>query len=773
MLEIMHMKHTITIVLFLKCLCFTYAQDTVQHKFLVAPYVLEVTTESATIAFHLNQKSNAKVKIWIDEEEKEYKSSAPEKSHFVKITGLQPGKSYNYQVICDDIEINTKSGNSQYQIRTSGKTGESFTFAVYGDPRPGDIGATYYHQAIMNQVAFHEPQFCLVLGDMVDNGSEPEKWEEFFKVEESVISKSAIYPVLGDNDVEDGKGIYTQYFPILEKGYYNFSWNGVQFFALNAWDTRGNQPREELSANSEQIQWFVSQMQKEEVKNAPYRIVYLHDPVYISRGRASDMLLDQWVPLFEKYNVDVVFASWHLYERLQRNGVTYIISGGAGAEIIWMPKNAKYPSQAEAQRHHFCRVDVNSNSLTIRAIADDGTVLDNFTISPKTKNTTTARSKERLLKEFNKQIQYNEGGNTTPLQVYLFSYDCNYCKKVIKSVLPGMAKKHELNLQLNYFDLGRQGVYELFLNAGAEFGRQDADIPALFIGNKVFGGEQEIVENLEEEIIQFKENEGSYISTAIVPFNQQLNTTVAKKEAFSSLTLGIVISAGLLDGINPCAFTTIIFLISYLSLVGASRKKMLYNGFFYVLAVFSTYFIIGLTFFSFTKVLHNSSIASVILNLVILLMVITLGVLSVVDYIKCKRGKSNETILQLPGSIKNRIRLNVRNFARNKIALAGASFGLGIVIAGMELTCTGQVYIPIVTLISDPAHRVQAVFYLLIYNLVFIVPLAIVFLIAAFGVSSDKIKDVFARNMATIKLSFAFMFGLMALIILYNIQWIF
>jgi hypothetical protein len=280
-------------------------------------------------------ESSAVVRITDHNGVKEFASPDKSKSHFVKITGLEAGKTYGYQVIAAEGAVQTAADGS-FQIKTAARPGESFTFAVYGDTRPGDTKITRYHEQVIEQVKLNEPAFCLVLGDMVDDGARADLWNEFFGIESGVLRRSAIYPVFGDTDLALGKsGLYKQYFPGFRKGYYRFDWGGTQFFALQAWGTRSGQSRNEFDADSEQAKWFEREMAKEEVQKAPFRVVFLHDPVYISRGRASDLLKRIWVPLFQKYKVDAVFASWHLYERSTSGNITYIISGGAGAELIW------------------------------------------------------------------------------------------------------------------------------------------------------------------------------------------------------------------------------------------------------------------------------------------------------------------------------------------------------------------------------------------------------------------------------------------------------
>jgi cytochrome c biogenesis protein CcdA len=738
--------------------------------FRVGPYLLDVTGDSAIIAFHLYKPLTARVKVFHDPGVKEI-SSPGGKSHFVKVTGLEPGLSYRYEVICGDYEIHTPADDPSFRIRTAGRPGEYFTFSVFGDPRPGDNDTSMYHQEIIDQILLQEPVFNLILGDMVDNGADDKHWEDFFGVEAALVRRSAVYPVLGDNDYADSNGKYIDYFPVLEKGYYDFTWGGIYFFGLHAWDTRGSQPQEQFNRDSPQFKWFREKMNKPEVQAAPFRVVFLHDPVYICRGRASETLQHTWTPVFQEYKVDVVFASWHLYERSHDRGITYIISGGGGADLLWMNKNPSYPSQVDARQYHFCRVDVNAGAMTIRSISIDGTVLDTITLTPRSANIESTKHLEKAAYRLVEEIMINKSDPGIPvIPLYLFSYDCFFCRQLLRHHLPVLAGENNIAFKVLYYDLSKEGTYDLFLNAGAEFGRQNADIPAIFIGKTVMGGEGEIKRNLPREIEAFLENPGQYYSQSIVPFKESHDTQSMGRDIFKRLAPGIVLGAGLLDGINPCAFTTIIFLISYLSLVGASRQRIFYTGGAFTLAVFLTYFLLGLVFFNAAEfILRDHSTAKTV-NVLLLVLVGILGVLSFVDFIKCLKGKAGEITLQLPGFLKKGIHEKIRNFARHKTAVVGASFVLGVIIAGMELTCTGQVYIPIVTMISEPQHRALAIFYLFLYNIAFIIPLAVIFLLAVFGVTSQRLANTFKRHIAGVKLGFVVLFALMALVIIYNLN---
>jgi cytochrome c biogenesis protein CcdA len=161
-----------------------------------------------------------------------------------------------------------------------------------------------------------------------------------------------------------------------------------------------------------------------------------------------------------------------------------------------------------------------------------------------------------------------------------------------------------------------------------------------------------------------------------------------------------------------------------------------------------------------------------VVNSLLLVVVAVLAGLSVVDFIRCLKGRVMDITLQLPGFLKGRIRERIRDFSKNRIAMPAAAFVLGAVIAGMELACTGQVYIPIVTMISEPRYRIAATSYLISYNVAFITPLAAVFLLATFGVTSEHMAELFKRHVAAVKLGLAVLFAAMAMMVIYNLRWL-
>jgi hypothetical protein len=91
------------------------------------------------------------------------------------------------------------------------------------------------------------------------------------------------------------------------------------------------------------------------------------------------------------------------------------------------------------------------------------------------------------------------------------------------------------------------------------------------------------------------------------------------------------------------------------------------------------------------------------------------------------------------------------------------AFVTGFVVSIIELACTGQVYLPTIIFVTGmPAMRGQAFFYLLLYNLAFILPLVVVFGLAYFGTTSEQLGIFISRRTATIKLGTTLLFLVLA-----------
>ena len=213
-----------------------------------------------------------------------------------------------------------------------------------------------------------------------------------------------------------------------------------------------------------------------------------------------------------------------------------------------------------------------------------------------------------------------------------------------------------------------------------------------------------------------------------------------------------------MDGINPCAFATIIFLVSYLTFVGKKGREILVYGIIFTSGVFIAYLLAGMGLMAFLHQLRSFPLISKGIYLLIAFFALILGIISLYDYVLFRRGQVAKWKLQLSMGMKKKIHAIIREQSQFKGGLL-ATFGAGFVIALCTVICTAQVYLPTIGFIMKiPELRANAIINLLLYNIMFIVPLVAVFVSTFFGVTSEKVALITKGHTGTVKLLTAILF---------------
>ena len=282
--------------------------------------------------------------------------------------------------------------------------------------------------------------------------------------------------------------------------------------------------------------------------------------------------------------------------------------------------------------------------------------------------------------------------------------------------------------------------------------------PAIFVGDTALIGELD--EQRLETVIK------KYLETGVASRSAEAGTQLDTAESeivnrFHGFGTLAVAGAGLLDGINPCAFATIVFFISYMNFVGRGRKEILIAGGVFALVVFVTYLFVGLGTLSFMNYISQFSGIAKCVYLIAATATFAFAGLSLYDAVKAKQGKTKEILLQLPRALKLRIHKVIRERTRTSGVVAGALV-IGFVISALELVCTGQVYLPTLTFVASiEGMRAYAIAYLLLYNLMFIVPLLVVFGCVYWGTTSMQLGGVLQRHLVAVKVGIGLLlFGL-------------
>jgi cytochrome c biogenesis protein CcdA/glutaredoxin len=272
--------------------------------------------------------------------------------------------------------------------------------------------------------------------------------------------------------------------------------------------------------------------------------------------------------------------------------------------------------------------------------------------------------------------------------------------------------------------------------------------PMIFVGEDVLIGEEATLKNLLAVV-------GKYDPTGAERIWGDCDTTQSEQriiERFQSFGLLTVLGAGLIDGLNPCAFATLVFFISYLAFTGRRGRDILLVGLAFALGVFVTYLLVGVGLLKIVQSLGFFTTLGRWVYLLTALLCVILAILTFRDFFKARKGQVSEMALKLPLSLRRRINKVIRENAQTR-AFVAMAFVTGFAVSLIELACTGQVYVPtIVYVMSQPELAAQAFFYLVLYCLMFILPLIVVFALSYLGTTSEQLAQFVNRHTSTIKL---------------------
>lgn len=287
-------------------------------------------------------------------------------------------------------------------------------------------------------------------------------------------------------------------------------------------------------------------------------------------------------------------------------------------------------------------------------------------------------------------------------------------------------------------------------------GSPEVRVPAVFVGNQLFlVGYEEIYDGLLKTVIpQIEAEYPKDFKRTLLKILRKIKLSIITLS--NTMLVTTVITAGIVDSINPCAISLFIFLISSLARIQDIKSKIFSVGTGFILGSFLAYFAIGIGILKFITSTFTAFISAY--NFIYILFGIVamlLGILSLIDAYYAKKSNIKKMKLQLPLRIKQISHYFVRNI--NKTNIVGG-FLLGALMSIFEFPCSGQVYLPTITIIGNPLSGSKQFLLLLIYNFMFVLPLIIVILVFKFYYSSSIIVSFVSRNLFRTKVLTAMLF---------------
>lgn len=228
--------------------------------------------------------------------------------------------------------------------RPTGVAALGYTFSVCGDNRNGpDI-----YRKILEAARADGSSFLINTGDLVASGREGE-FAEFAGLMQGF--PLPFYPVPGNHDNADG--LLTAYLKYSGATAANYSFDyGQAHFSMLDTSLGEFTPAGQT--------WLTRDL---DATRQPLKIVVLHHPPFDPVG--GDHIMNRgnqaFMDLMVQKGARLVFAGHiHTYDRAVRDGVEYIITGGAGAPL--------YPEPSRPAYYHYLRVSVRGDQYSIEVV---------------------------------------------------------------------------------------------------------------------------------------------------------------------------------------------------------------------------------------------------------------------------------------------------------------------------------------------------------------------------------------------------------------------
>jgi acid phosphatase type 7 len=312
--------------------------------------------------------------------------------HHVHLSGLQPATLHYFTIVSDG------QASPEYHFLTAPADDRPFAILAGGDSRiEGDTPYEHNDRRKMNErmaalLQANPSILALAHGGDYCQRAEWRYLDGWLSDHELTATPSGrllpVIPTRGNHDTQVGF-VETFSWPGAPSTYYYTTRLSAEA-ALVVLNT-------EVSLSGDQRTWLAAELETLRPENRWIAAIY-HKPAFPSVRAIQDgaSRRDNWVPLFEQFNVDLVYESHdHALKRTlpirggqpdHRNGITYIGDGGLG-----VPQRKPDPTRWWFEKpgftraaHHVHMLEFDRQHLRVRAFGMEGEALDDFHIEPRT-----------------------------------------------------------------------------------------------------------------------------------------------------------------------------------------------------------------------------------------------------------------------------------------------------------------------------------------------------------------------------------------------------
>lgn len=343
-----------------------------------------------------------------------------------------------------------------------------------------------------------------------------------------------------------------------------------------------------------------------------------------------------------------------------------------------------------------------------------------------------------------------ETGSTDSMVYYLYVPACESCARV-EAVLSALPESVQVTrgtyaftsqVAVRRLDISKETGAALALFERYGVPDQDRVAPIVFLPGRYFAGAEKIETQLPAAI-------RTGLGVGIIA-----EAGVAEMPEFT--VLGAIL-AGLTGGLNPCALSMLLLFLSLL-IAGegpSGRYAALFLG-----SKFVTYLLIGTVLLGVFQMFNPTWLVPATKGILTVVSILLIA-LNIRDAIAAHRERYGEIRNQLPKGMRRFLHQRMQLSLGQKRAVSGGIVLLGVLVAGGEFLCAGQVYLALLlAALQSGAETVRTFGVLVVYCAAFLLPSAVLCFAVLRGKAALTVSQWLLKRMAAIKVLTAVMLAL-------------
>ncbi len=353
-------------------------------------------------------------------------------------------------------------------------------------------------------------------------------------------------------------------------------------------------------------------------------------------------------------------------------------------------------------------------------------------------------------------------GEESEKAILYYGNGCPHCSSVEKYIKEQGLENEIIQKEIYQNSQNAEEFNQICEQEG--IGLRERGVPFLYAKGECFVGDKQIITYLKlrekdekvekevkktkEEMVHEREVAEEKIEKPALSVNKKFegkeekeegNKTQEIKENFSeNLTLPLLFGAALVDAVNPCAFAVLLILMTTV-LSSGSKKRALYSGIAFSLSIFISYLLMGLGLYSIVSTFETSKVFMKIIGG----LAIFIGIFNLKDFFWYGKG----FLMEVPMSWRPKLKKLIHS-----ITSPIGAFLIGFLISLFLLPCTSGPYIVIIGMLGHKEVFLKAIWLLILYNLIFVLPMIGITLGAYFGMNVQKAEEKRVKNLKTLHL---------------------